>query len=79
MRITKTEDSTKKELVFATSSMKGKTDHEMEIKPSSDDTKQDNKSQTEKLETSDNVIVVYQPDETLRLNVRLENETVWLT
>lgn len=26
-----------------------------------------------------NEIVVYQPDETLRLNVRLENETVWLT
>lgn len=79
MRITKTEDSTKKELVFAASSMKEKTGHEMEIKPSSDETKHDNKSQTEKLETSDNVIVVYQPDETLRLNVRLENETVWLT
>ena len=28
---------------------------------------------------SDNQIVVYQPDETLRLDVRLENETVWLT
>ena len=26
-----------------------------------------------------NEIVVYQPDETLRLDVRLENETVWLT
>ena len=26
-----------------------------------------------------NEIVVYQPDETLRLEVRLENETVWLT
>ena len=25
-----------------------------------------------------NEIVVYQPDETLRLDVRLENETVWL-
>ena len=26
-----------------------------------------------------NQIVVYQPDETIRLDVRLENETVWLT
>ena len=26
-----------------------------------------------------NEIVVYQPDGTLRLDVRLENETVWLT
>ncbi len=26
-----------------------------------------------------NEIVVYQPDETIRLDVRLENETVWLT
>ena len=29
--------------------------------------------------TSDNQIVVYQPNETVRLDVRLENETVWLT
>ena len=29
--------------------------------------------------TQRNEIVVYQPDETLRLDVRLENETVWLT
>ena len=28
---------------------------------------------------SENQIVVYQPDDTLRLDVRLENETVWLT
>ena len=28
---------------------------------------------------SGNAIVVYEPDETMRLNVRLENETVWLT
>ena len=28
---------------------------------------------------SENQIVVYQPDETVRLDVRLENETVWLT
>ncbi len=27
----------------------------------------------------ENQIVVYQPNETVRLNVRLENETVWLT
>ena len=27
----------------------------------------------------ENQIVVYQPDETIRLDVRLENETVWLT
>ena len=26
-----------------------------------------------------NEIIVYQPDETIRLEVRLENETVWLT
>ena len=26
-----------------------------------------------------NEIVVYQPDKTLRLEVKLENETVWLT
>ena len=26
-----------------------------------------------------NEIVVYQPSETIRLDVRLENETVWLT
>ena len=26
----------------------------------------------------DNEIVVYQPDEAVRLDVRLENETVWL-
>ena len=30
-------------------------------------------------QTPRNEIVVYQPDETLRLDVRLENETVWLT
>ena len=29
--------------------------------------------------TARNEIVVYQPDETIRLDVRLENETVWLT
>ena len=28
---------------------------------------------------SENQIVVYQPNETVRLEVRLENETVWLT
>ena len=28
---------------------------------------------------SENQIVVYQPDGTMRLDVRLENETVWLT
>lgn len=27
---------------------------------------------------NDNQIVVYQPNETVRLDVRLENETVWL-
>ena len=26
-----------------------------------------------------NEIIVYQPDETIRLEVRFENETVWLT
>ena len=26
-----------------------------------------------------NEIIVYQPDETIRLEVRLENDTVWLT
>ena len=28
---------------------------------------------------SENQIIVYQPDDTMRLDVRLENETVWLT
>ena len=28
---------------------------------------------------SKNEIIVYQPDATIRLEVRLENETVWLT
>ena len=31
------------------------------------------------MEPVENQIVVYQPDETIRLDVRLENETVWLT
>ena len=31
------------------------------------------------MSTSENQIVVYQPNETLRLDVRLVNETVWLT
>ena len=31
------------------------------------------------MNASENQIVVYQPNETLRLDVRLENETVWLT
>ena len=37
---------------------------------------------TEKIAQTDsdeNQIVVYQPDDTIRLDVRLENETVWLT
>lgn len=29
--------------------------------------------------TGNNEIVLYQPDETMKLEVRLENETVWLT
>ena len=31
------------------------------------------------MERTENQIVVYQPNETVRLDVRLENETVWLT
>ena len=31
------------------------------------------------MSASDNQIIVYQPNETVRLDVRLENETVWLT
>ena len=31
------------------------------------------------MSTTENQIVVYQPNETVRLDVRLENETVWLT
>ena len=31
------------------------------------------------MNTGENQIVVYQPNETVRLDVRLENETVWLT
>ena len=36
-----------------------------------------NKSQP--MQQWQNQIVVYQPNETVRLDVRLENETVWLT
>jgi len=32
-----------------------------------------------KMNADENQIVVYQPNETVRLDVRLENETVWLT
>jgi len=41
-----------------------------------------NAMKTEKkaqINSGENQIVVYQPDETIRLDVRLENETVWLT
>ena len=38
-----------------------------------------NDNQTQNLPEPTNEIVVYQPDETIRLAVRLENETVWLT
>ena len=31
------------------------------------------------MDVVENQIVVYQPNETVRLDVRLENETVWLT
>ena len=31
------------------------------------------------MKNAENQIVVYQPNETVRLDVRLENETVWLT
>ena len=31
------------------------------------------------MDNAGNQIVVYQPNETIRLDVRLENETVWLT
>ena len=31
------------------------------------------------MNASENQIVVYQPNETVRLDVRLENENVWLT
>ena len=31
------------------------------------------------MSASENQIVVYQPNETVRLDVRLENETTWLT
>ena len=30
-------------------------------------------------ESTKGEIVMYQPDETIRLEVRVENETVWLT
>ena len=30
------------------------------------------------MDKTENQIVVYQPNETVRLDVRLENETVWL-
>ena len=28
--------------------------------------------------TQENEIIIYQPDETLRLDVRVDNDTVWL-
>ena len=31
------------------------------------------------IESNKGEIVMYQPDETIRLEVRVENETVWLT
>jgi hypothetical protein len=31
------------------------------------------------MSASENQIIVYQPNETVRLDVRLKNETVWLT
>ena len=31
------------------------------------------------MDAAENQIVVYQPNDTVRLDVRLENETVWLT
>ena len=31
------------------------------------------------MDAAENQIVVYQPNETVRLGVRLENETAWLT
>ena len=31
------------------------------------------------MDAAQNQIVVYQPNETVRLDVRLENESVWLT
>ena len=31
------------------------------------------------MNAAENQIIVYQPNETVRLDVRLENETVWLT
>ena len=31
------------------------------------------------IESAKGEIVMYQPDETIRLEVRVENETVWLT
>ncbi len=38
-----------------------------------------NNNQPRNLPEPKNEIVVYQPDDTIRLAVRLENETVWLT
>ena len=37
------------------------------------------KGKSTPMSTNENQIVVYQPNETVRLDVRLENETVWLT
>ena len=39
----------------------------------------ESKTSNANMTTSENQIVVYQPNETVRLDVRLENETVWLT
>jgi hypothetical protein len=31
------------------------------------------------MKETENQIIVYEPNETIRLDIRLENETVWLT
>ena len=49
------------------------------MKPNGRDTQKKNKRGMVNTTSQKNEIVVYQPNETIRLDVRLENETVWLT
>ena len=68
-----------KEVHCATNAVEMNQDHAKEMNASSADTSLENIKESASLDGDGNAIVIYQPDETLRLNVRLENETVWLT
>ena len=68
-----------KEVHCATNAVEMNQDHAKKMNASLADTSLENITESASLDGDGNAIVIYQPDETLRLNVRLENETVWLT